>query len=85
MLKRIVSDIILFFAIFFLPWWGTIILAFVLMIYFKNFWEGVTAIFFIDLLYSVPTERLTGHFGIFTASSLILFFIINNIKSRIRI
>jgi len=83
-IKRIIGDIILFLVIFFLPWWGTAILVFVFMILFKHFWEGVVAMLFIDSLYSLGTAKFYGHFGIFTVSAIILFLIIENLKTRIR-
>ena len=84
MIKRIICDIILFLGIFFLPWWGTVILAFVFMILFKRFWEGVIAMLFIDSLYSLPTAKFYGHFGIFIVSAIVLLLIMENLKTRIR-
>jgi len=84
MIKRIICDIGLFLGIFFLPWWGTAILAFIFMILFKRFWEGVIAMLFIDSLYSLPTSKFYGHFGIFIVSAIILLLIIENLKTRIR-
>jgi len=84
MIKRIICDIILFLGIFFLPWWGTAILTFVFMILFRRFWEGVAAIFFIDSLYSLPAAKFYGHFGIFIVPAIILFLIVENLKTKIR-
>jgi len=89
MAKRIIFDIILFLTIFFLPWWITVATAFISMILFKKFWEGVAVFFLIDLLYSLPKTskdwQIYGHFGIFTLTGIILFLIINKIKSNIRL
>jgi hypothetical protein len=85
MIKRIICDIILFFAIFFLPWWGTVLLAFIFMILFKWFWEGIVVALFIDSLYSLPLARIYGRFGFFTISATLILLIIENIRPKIRI
>lgn len=42
------------------------------------------AMFIVDVLYSVPTNKFSGHFGVFTSLSLVLLLIIEKIKTRIR-
>ncbi len=84
MIKRVIADIVLFASLFFAPWYWTAILAVIFMILFRRYWEGALAAFFIDALYSVPDTKIYGHFGVFTASALILFLIMENIKSKIR-
>jgi len=84
MIKRIIFDIVLFLGIFFLPWWGTVVLTLVFMILFRRFWEGVIAMLFIDSLYSLPSAKFYGHFGIFIISAIVLLLIIENLKTRIR-
>ncbi|MBI4691909.1 MAG: hypothetical protein HY773_00465 [Candidatus Terrybacteria bacterium] len=84
MIKRIVCDIVLFASLFLAPWWGTAILAVVFMVLFRHYWEGVVAAVFIDTLYSIPNTKIYGRFGIFTISTIILFFILNIIKKKIR-
>jgi len=84
MFKRIICGLVLFLGIFFLPWWGTVLLVFVFTILFKWFWEGVVAMFFIDSLYSLPLAKFSSHFGIFTVSAIIFLLIIENLKTKIR-
>jgi hypothetical protein len=84
MIKRILADIFLFAGLFFAPWYWMVILAVIFMILFRRYWEGVVAAFFLDALYSVPNSGLYGHFGIFTAVALILLFILETFKKKIR-
>jgi signal transduction histidine kinase len=84
MVKRIIADIVLFFSLFFLAWYWTAILAVIFIILFRWFWEGVVAAVFLDALYSIPEAKIYAHFGIFTASSLVLMLIMENIKTKIR-
>jgi len=74
----------LFASLFFAPWYWTMILAVIFMILFRWFWEGALAAFFIDVLYSVPSVRIYGHFGIFTASAIILLLIFEILKKKLR-
>lgn len=85
MIKRIICDLILFFALFFLPWWGTVLLAFIFMILFRCFWEGIVVALFIDSLYSFPDAKFYGRFGFFIISAALILLIIENIRPRIRI
>jgi hypothetical protein len=84
MIKRVVCDIVLFASLFFTPWYWTVIPAVIFMILFRRYWEGVLVAFFIDALYSVPSVRIYGHFGIFTASALILILIFEILKKKLR-
>ncbi|MEW5907639.1 MAG: hypothetical protein AB1643_00430 [Patescibacteria group bacterium] len=77
MIKRIISDIILFFSIFWLAWYWTVLIILIFMIFFEDYWEGVAATFFMDILFSKS-------FGIFTVLSLIFFFFIGKMRTNIR-
>jgi len=85
MFKRLICDVILFAGLFFLAWYWTAGLAFVFMIFFRRYWEGVAVAFLIDIFYSVPANSVYGHFGLFTAISIILLIILEKFKSNIRI
>lgn len=84
MIKRVIADIVLFASMFFAPWYWTVILAVIFMILLRRYWEGVLVAFFLDALYSVPSVRIYGHFGIFTAVALILLFLLESFKKNIR-
>jgi len=88
MFKRITCNIVLFLGIFFLPWWGTVALTLIFMVFFRRFWEGVVAMLFLDSLYFLPTAstswQIYGRFGIFTVSAVIFLFFIKNFKTKIR-
>lgn len=84
MIKRILCDIIIFISLFLAPWWVTVVLGTVFMVLFRRYWEGVVVAVFIDALYSVQTAKFYAHFGIFTISAIILFFILSIIKKKIR-
>lgn len=84
MIKRIVCDIILFLFLLFAPWYWTAVLAIIFMILFRRYWEGVVIAVFFDTLYSLPDAKFYGRFGIFTAVALILFFVLENLKKKIR-
>lgn len=84
MVKRVIADIVLFASIFWFPWYVTAGLGIVGIILFRRYWEGVVAAVFLDALYSIPDAKIYGHFGIFTASSVVLMLIMENIKTKIR-
>lgn len=54
MKRRIFSDCILVFSLFFLPWWATTIFTLGFLILFRHPWEVLVIGFFIDFLYRIP-------------------------------
>jgi len=76
--KRIIVDILLFLSILYLPFWFSVLLAFVAALYFKSFYELVIALLVIDLLY--------GGYGnnfLMTISGVILFALVSFLKKRL--
>lgn len=82
---RILCDILLSASLFFLAWYWIAILAVIFIIIFPNFWEGIIAAFIFDFINSISGARFFGRFGIITASALVLFFVANVLKRRLRI
>lgn len=85
MIRRLVADFILFFSLFIFPWYWTAVLVFVFIILFENFWEAILAGFIFDALYSIPSAKIYGRFGIFTAVAAILVLLSKIIRKKIRI
>ncbi len=77
MLKRIILDILLFLSVLFAPWWVSVLLALIFMIYFRNFIEIIIAGFIIDILYG------NGQMY-FTVGSLVVFVFLHLFKRKIR-
>jgi len=85
MLKRIIADVVLFFSIFFAPWWVTIVLGALSIIFLPMFWEAVLVGMFLDAMYGGRMEGIYGRFGFFTVIALILVIASGRIKKQIRI
>ena len=58
-IKRILFDILLFLSIFILPWWVMVIIVFIGIFIFKNFYEFIFAFIAMYSLYIIPNSRLT--------------------------
>jgi len=58
-IKRIIFDILLFLSIFILPWWITVILIFIGIFIFKNFYEFIGSFVIIYSLYVIPGVKIS--------------------------
>jgi len=79
-LKRVAIDLALFLSVFLLPWWITLSLAFLLIFYFKFYFESILLAFFFDLLYS-PENFLFGAY-LLTIFAIILFMTLEILKKK---
>lgn len=84
MIKRVFANIILFSSLFFAPWWATVVVGVIFLFLFKKYWELIVMAILIDTLYYAPNSALYGRFGIFLAGAVILFFIVDNFKTKLR-
>ena len=84
MVQRITANIILLMSVLFAPWWITIILALALVFYFKLYYEFIIAAVITDMLYGVPEVLLFDWVFVYTAFSIILFILVQWLKTRLR-
>lgn len=81
--KRIVSDIALLFALIVFPWWVSLPFALILAFYFEHFYEMIFAGLFLDFLESSHSLRFFGFSYIFTLVCLVLFFLFRFAKTKL--
>lgn len=67
MKKRIIFDLILFCAIFYLPWWVVAILAFIGAFVWPMYYEIIAFGLLVDVLYGTNSATFGGLAGVFTA------------------
>ncbi len=82
MAVRIVFSIILLLSILFLPFWVSLLLAIVGMVFFPYYLEAVFFLFISDLLYGVPQARYLNITFVSSIISAALFFSIEFFKKR---
>ena len=84
MFRRVIFDVILFASLFFVPWYGVLILALAGVVLFRNYFEAVFLGFVIDALYSVSEPLIiTGRFGVWLAFFLIAVLAKERVKEII--
>lgn len=71
-IKRIIFDILLFLSIFMLPWWVTLILAFVGIFIFNNFYEFIVSFVIMYSIYMIPGVKITPFWFSLIISTLYL-------------
>jgi hypothetical protein len=82
---RIVYDCILLLSVFFLPWYISLILGIIGLIYFENYVELLVSSFLIDSLYGVSGSRAFGFSFFHTVLGAFLFLVYGIIKDNVRI
>ena len=85
MILRIFASLIILLSILYMPFWLSIVLALIAMIYFSFFWESVVLFFISDLLYGVGETKFFGIFFVSSIISFLVFILIEIIKKKIRI
>lgn len=84
MYKRVILDLALLGVLFFLPWYCGVILAAILLVTFKHYWEVIIAGLILDALYSLSGVNIYTHFGLFTVIFSALFAVSEIIKPKLR-
>jgi hypothetical protein len=83
--SRIITDVILFFAVLHAPWW---FVAFILLLgawYFKNFYEAFFFGLLFDMLYGAGIASFHGFQFVFSSAFLVLIFAVDFVKAKIRV
>lgn len=83
-MKRIALDIILLISFFLMPWWFTLIYAMCLAFLFDSFFELLFLGLFTDAMFGYRGEGLLGLPLLYTFVYSIIFFVIYNVKTRLR-
>ncbi|MDO8659995.1 MAG: hypothetical protein Q7K54_05365 [Candidatus Parcubacteria bacterium] len=84
MILRILAVTILLFSILFWPFWLSVILALMGMIYFSFFLEAPLLFLLSDLLYGIPEPRFFNLVFISFIYASICFIVIEFIKKKTR-
>ncbi len=74
----------MFFSIFFMPIWVSVILVITGMIYFNFFLEGIILFFISDLYFGVEISKLYNIIYASTLISVVIFIIIEFLKKRLK-
>lgn len=84
MLLRISASVILLFSILFMPFWLSIFLALLAMVYFPLFWEAIPLLLLSDLMYGVKEPKSLP--VIFTSFilSIIFLIVIEIVKKKLK-
>jgi hypothetical protein len=84
MALRILATAILLFSVIFMPFWVSIILGLIGIIYFNYYLEAVAIALLSDLLYGVPEAKFYNIVFISFFGALVLVFLAQFIKKKIR-
>ena len=82
MWQRITVGIILLMAVFFAPFWCTVLLSLWGLFHFRRFYEALGAALLLDLLYGLPIVRFWHVPFFLTLVTLVVFIAIEFTKTK---
>ena len=85
MVLRILASILLLFSVLFMPFWVSVILALVGMVYFPFFIEAIFLFLLSDLLFGTKEVRLFNMVYVAFSGALISFIILELLKKELRL
>ncbi|MFA6520280.1 MAG: hypothetical protein WCT44_01580 [Candidatus Paceibacterota bacterium] len=80
MVPRILFSILLFISVIFWPFWLSVLLAIVGMVYFSHYWEAVTLLLLSDVLYGVKEAKFSGMIFVSFFISIIVILLVEAFK-----
>lgn len=81
---RIIFDIVFFIFIFLLPWYISLPIIALAIIFIGNFWEGALAALAVESFYYTPSASPDVRFGMFFVGAVLLLFIMRFVKGKMR-
>jgi len=81
---RIIAFIILLLSVLFMPFYISIILAFLGMLYFSIFWEAVFILLLSDLLYGAKEVRFSNTLFISLIISILILILVEFFKRKLK-
>jgi hypothetical protein len=82
--RRLIIAICIFFSIFLLPWWCSLIIFCIGIFAIERWYEGLAFALFYDLLYGVPEMRFYGFIFVATLLASVLFVVAEFLKTKLR-
>lgn len=79
--RRTILNLSLFLSILFFPWWISLFVAVLLLVFHRAYEVLFWALFF-DSLYGAPLESLWGIEYLATFALLIIFFVLEMVKKK---
>ncbi|OGJ01438.1 hypothetical protein A3G98_00800 [Candidatus Nomurabacteria bacterium RIFCSPLOWO2_12_FULL_37_8] len=84
MVFRILAFLVLLLSILFMPFWVSVILAFMGMVYFPLFLEAVFLFLLSDLLYGAREAKLGGMIFVSYIITVVVFILIEFLKKKLK-
>ncbi len=81
-MKRVAYDILLFFFIFLLPWWVTLIWAVLGLFIFKNFYEFLISSVAVYVMYYIHNSDFLSFSTVVYALIIIFYLIVQSLRRR---
>lgn len=82
MRNRIIFDIILFVSLFYIPWWGVGVIAFMGAFTYPHYYEIIVAGIILDILYGAQSFPFSGIYN--TVSSVLMLYFASYLKKSVR-
>jgi hypothetical protein len=82
-MKRVIFDIFLLISLYIFPWWISILLLFIGIFVFDNFYEFIVSNIIMYSMYATKSDRIISSSVFFPLIIIISYILIQFIKSNI--
>ncbi|MFA7285333.1 MAG: hypothetical protein WC011_00590 [Candidatus Paceibacterota bacterium] len=83
MISRIIYSVLVLSTILFWPFWISLFMIFIGMLYFNKYYEGLALIIIFESLYSVPEVKIFDLYFVYTISFFFVFVLIQYLKKKL--
>ena len=82
-MKRVIYDVLLLIFIYLLPWWVTLVWAFVGLFIFVNYYEYIISLTMVFLMSFIPEKKFFGNGTLVYSLIILSYFVLAYFKSKI--
>lgn len=82
-MRRVIFDLVIFILLFIAPWWVSLILLFVGIFIFNDYYEFIFGLLIIYSVYSIPGKEIYHSPIFFSAVTIVFYVLIQHLKNNI--
>ncbi len=82
-MRRVIFDLAIFILLFIAPWWISLVLLFIGIFIFSDYYEFIVGLLIIYSVYSIPGNEIFHSPIFFSAVTIVIYALIQLLKNNI--